>query len=195
MNSLIQDLRNVESLDVRAAGNPAALTEQVRQALTSVDPDLPTGDITTLAEQVTSDLGQQKLIARLTAIFGALALALACLGLYGVMSYTVARRTGELGIRLALGAPQRSSLACVASDPGVDQRGCCCGIIAVVSCREHGHEPVIWPECVRSFHGPGSNGGSDVGVFRFGSTTGVACRSPQSDRSFARGVKTKSGDA
>ncbi len=105
---LLQAVTNVESLDVRAAGNPAALTEQVRQALTSVDPDLPIADITTLAEQVTSNLGQQRLIARLTAIFGALALALACLGLYGVMSYTVARRRGELGIRLALGAPRNA---------------------------------------------------------------------------------------
>lgn len=107
---LLQAVTNVESLDVRAAGNPAPLTEPVRQTLTSVDPDLAIGDITTLAEQVSSNLGQQKLIARLTAIFGVLALALACLGLYGVMSYTVARRTGELGIRLALGAPRHAVL-------------------------------------------------------------------------------------
>jgi predicted permease len=107
---LLQSVTHVESLDVRAAGDPGSLTEQVRQALTSIDPDLPIGEITTMAEQVNSNLGQQRLIARLTAMFGALALGLACLGLYGVMSYMVARRTSELGIRLALGSSRNAVL-------------------------------------------------------------------------------------
>lgn len=101
---LLQGVPDVESLDVRTAADPASLATQVGKVLVSIDPDLPIGKITTLREQVSSDLAQQRLIARLTAIFGALALALACLGLYGMMSYTVARRTAELGIRLALGA-------------------------------------------------------------------------------------------
>lgn len=103
---LLQSVSDVESLDVRAAADPASLTQQVRQVLLSVDPDLPIGDISTLSERVSSDLGQQRLVERLTTIFGGLALSLACLGLYGVMSYTVARKTGELGVRLALGAPR-----------------------------------------------------------------------------------------
>jgi predicted permease len=109
-HSLAQDLIDVESLDVRTFGNPAPLIVQVRKAVSSIDPSLPIGGITTLTEQVENTLAQQRLIARLTAIFGGLALGLACLGLYGVMSYTAARRTAELGIRLALGASRDTLL-------------------------------------------------------------------------------------
>jgi predicted permease len=103
-HSIAQDVIDAESLDVRTVADPSQLISQIRQAVRSVDPNLPIGGVTTLAEQVSSNLAQQRLIARLTTIFGALALGLACLGLYGVMSYTVARRTSELGIRLALGS-------------------------------------------------------------------------------------------
>lgn len=109
-HSLAQDVIDVESLDVRTSGDPARLIPDIRQAVRSVDPNLPIGGITTVAEQLGNNLAQQRLIARLTAIFGALALGLACLGLYGVMSYTVARRTSELGIRLALGASRSTVL-------------------------------------------------------------------------------------
>jgi predicted permease len=110
---LDQAVVDVESLDVHTMGDPAAVAGQVRKVLSEIDPDLPVGKITTLREQVSSGLGQQRLIARLTTIFGGLALALACLGLYGVMSYTVARRTAELGIRLAIGARRAQILKLV----------------------------------------------------------------------------------
>jgi len=109
-HSIAQDAIDVESLDVRTFADPSRLISQVRQAVRGVDPNLPIGGIATLAEQVSSNLAQQRLIARLTTIFGVLALGLACLGLYGVMSYTVARRTSELGIRLALGSTRWSAL-------------------------------------------------------------------------------------
>jgi predicted permease len=103
-HSLVQDVIDVESLAVRTSGDPAQMIAQIREAVRSVDSNLPIGSASTVTEMVSNSLAQQKLVARLTTIFGALALGLACLGLYGVMSYTVAQRTGELGIRLALGA-------------------------------------------------------------------------------------------
>ncbi len=109
-HSIAQEIVDAESLDVRTIGDPSELIPAVRQAVRSVDPNLPIGGIQTLAEQVSSNLAQQRLIARLTTIFGGLALGLACLGLYGVMSYSVARRTSELGIRLALGSTRSKLL-------------------------------------------------------------------------------------
>jgi predicted permease len=110
---LAQGIGNVESLDVRTAADPAWLAGQVRQVVKEVDPDLPVVRLSTLSTQLENNLAQPRLIARLTTIFGALALGLACLGLYGVMSYTVARRTSELGIRMALGSTRGGILRMV----------------------------------------------------------------------------------
>jgi ABC-type antimicrobial peptide transport system permease subunit len=109
-HSLSQHAMDVESVNVRTFGDPAQLLPQVREAVRSIDPKLPVGASNTLAQVVSDSLWAYRLIARLTSIFGALALGLACLGLYGVMSYTVARRTAELGIRLALGASRAAVL-------------------------------------------------------------------------------------
>jgi len=94
------------SLEVRATGDPAARIAEIRKAVTGVDPNLPIDRITVLSEQVSGNMRQDRLIMWLTSTFGLLALGLGCFGLYGVMSYAVARRRGELGIRLALGAPE-----------------------------------------------------------------------------------------
>jgi ABC-type antimicrobial peptide transport system permease subunit len=103
-------------VDVRTSGNPRDVLGEVRRGIADVVPGIPMGGITLLSDQVENSLNQERLIAVLTSIFGGLALGLASLGLFGVMSYAVAQRTPEFGIRLALGASKTRVLTTVLVD-------------------------------------------------------------------------------
>ncbi|MEO8360569.1 MAG: ABC transporter permease [Vicinamibacteria bacterium] len=98
---------------VRTAANPETLMEPVRKALHKVDPEVPITAMTTQTEQVDARMAQERLFALAYALFGGLALLLACIGLFGVMSYTVSRRTSEIGIRMALGAQREGIVSMV----------------------------------------------------------------------------------
>jgi len=96
------------NLEIRTVGDPASLAPSARQAIGQIDDKLPIFGATTLREQLSGALLQEKLIAELVSFFGLLALLLACIGLYGVMAHGVVRRTKEIGIRMALGAERRN---------------------------------------------------------------------------------------
>jgi predicted lysophospholipase L1 biosynthesis ABC-type transport system permease subunit len=94
----------LSDIEVRAAGIPAALTQTVRETLARVEPRLPIVEVVPLEDRLVRGVIQDRMVARLTVMFGALALLLASLGLYGTISYGISRRVAELGLRMALGA-------------------------------------------------------------------------------------------
>ena len=101
------------SITLRYTGDAASLEPLVRHTLANINPNLTLLDFKTLDYQVAGNFNQERLISRLTVLFGMLALVLASVGLYGITAYSVARRTSEIGLRMALGANRTDVVALV----------------------------------------------------------------------------------
>jgi putative ABC transport system permease protein len=101
------------SLAVRTKGEPEALTSQVRGAILSIDKNQPAHDIKTMDDVFSASVANTRLVVLLFGVFAMFALLLTSIGLYGVIAYSVAQRTHEIGIRLALGAQRRTVLGMI----------------------------------------------------------------------------------
>ena len=113
------------TFEVRTAGDPLAAISAVREAVRAVDPSVPIINVTTQQQEVENRFQQEQLFAQAGTMFGGLALLVAAVGLFGLMSYSVARRTHEIGIRMALGAERadvRAAGHARIDDPGSRRR-------------------------------------------------------------------------
>jgi putative ABC transport system permease protein len=150
-------------LVIRTTGDPMSLAGGVRRTIWSIDRNQPVSDIQTLDDLLDNEVMQRRLQARLLGGFAALALALACVGMYGVLAYLVTQRTKEIGVRLALGAEARDILRTVARRGMVlAGSGMTIGILGALALSRFlssmlfdisGKDPVIYASAVAIFAG------------------------------------------
>ncbi|HEX4037640.1 MAG TPA: ABC transporter permease [Acidobacteriaceae bacterium] len=153
MQQIDDETHFIEGAVLEVHGSMEGLEPQIRQVLSEVDPNLTLLSVRTLEDQVDSRFDQQRAVANMTGLFGILALVLAAVGLYGVTAYTVARRTGEIGLRMALGADRASVIRLVLRGAflqvaiglgiGVPAAMGCARLIASQLYHVHGWDPMV----------------------------------------------------
>ena len=105
-----QRIQFFSNFSVRYSGDKSPILAAVRQTIAQINPNVLVSNVTTLEDMVDDSIATQSLVAKLSACFGVLAVFIACIGIYGLLTYSVMRRTNEIGIRLALGARSRALL-------------------------------------------------------------------------------------
>ena len=105
----------LSDFEIRTAGAPRTLSQTVREALVQAEPRLPIADIAPLEERISRGVSQDRMVATLTTMFGALALLLASLGLYGTISYGISRRVSELGLRRIVAGSYERNIGAIRS--------------------------------------------------------------------------------
>lgn len=119
MDQVSADLEGFASFEVRAAGDSQQMLSTIHKTMLSINSDIPLSDEHLLGDAVYNFNAAERMIARLCTLFGILALLLAATGLYGVLSYGVARRTNEIGIRMALGAGRLRVVTMILQETGI----------------------------------------------------------------------------
>jgi predicted permease len=104
------------AFEIRTAADPVRSVGAIREAVSGIEPNLPLMNVTTQIELIETRFAQERLLARAYAVFGGLALLIASIGLFGLMSYSVTRRTNEIGVRMALGAERRDVVRMILSE-------------------------------------------------------------------------------
>jgi ABC-type antimicrobial peptide transport system permease subunit len=121
------------TFEVRTYGDPWRFVDAIRNAVASADKDLPLIDVRTQEQQVAAAIGPERSFAIVTAGFGIIALALASIGVYGIVASGVSRRTNEIGIRMALGARKQQVVRMVLAEAvGLTLVGICAGMLVAL---------------------------------------------------------------
>jgi ABC-type antimicrobial peptide transport system permease subunit len=178
----------LNAIELRTLGKVPNLEAQVRHALADVNPDLAAIDFKSFEEQVENNFSQQKMIAKLTSLFGLLALVLASVGLYGVTAYSVERRTNEIGIRMALGAGRLSVLKLVLKGALV-QMGLALAVgIPTTIAAGHAMATAFRRQALRSQNPAFHNRRASIGCVLCGCNTGAPCGHPRSNAGTAHRI-------
>jgi ABC-type lipoprotein release transport system permease subunit len=136
--------------EIRSALAPAVLDRQVREAVRSVSPRLRIEFLQALQESIDNSLLRERLIARLSILFGLLSLLLGCAGLFGIMAYSVGRRSQEIGIRIAIGGQPHDVIWTVVSETFfLVAGGLLVGIPVALSLKPVSTVAAVWPDAGR----------------------------------------------